>query len=205
MFLIGLTGGIASGKSTVSRLLAEHGADVIDADLVAREVIEPGTIGFNSVLAKFGSGIVEDNGRISRESLAQIVFADSKKRLELEGILHPLIQARTLELIQNSTSDVVVYAVPLLVEAKVDYPFDLVVTVESGIENQIERLISDRGYSRQQAEARVEAQASSDERRARADIALENTGSIEELISQVSNLWRRVKELSEKKASRGSN
>ncbi len=205
MFLIGLTGGIASGKSTVSRLLAEHGADVIDADLVAREVIEPGTIGFNSVLAKFGSGIVEDNGRISRESLAQIVFADSKKRLELEGILHPLIQARTLELIQNSTSDVVVYAVPLLVEAKVDYPFDLVVTVESGIENQIERLISDRGYSRQQAEARVEAQASSDERRARADIALENTGSIEELISQVSNLWRRVKELSEEKASRGSN
>ena len=205
MFLIGLTGGIASGKSTVSRLLAEHGADVIDADLVAREVIEPGTTGFNSVVAKFGSGIVEDNGRISRESLAQIVFADSKKRLELEGILHPLIQARTLELIQNSTSDVVVYAVPLLVEAKVDYPFDLVVTVESGIENQIERLISDRGYSRQQAEARVEAQASSDERRARADIALENTGSIEELISQVSNLWRRVKELSEEKASRGSN
>ncbi|MFM1994937.1 MAG: hypothetical protein RLZZ610_454 [Actinomycetota bacterium] len=205
MFLIGLTGGIASGKSTVSRLLAEHGADVIDADLVAREVIEPGTTGFNSVVAKFGSGIVEGDGRISRESLAQIVFADSKKRLELEGVLHPLIQARTLELIQNSTSDVVVYAVPLLVEAKVDYPFDLVVTVESGIENQIERLISDRGYSRQQAEARVEAQASSDERRARADIALENTGSIEELISQVSNLWRRVKELSEEKASRGSN
>lgn len=205
MFLIGLTGGIASGKSTVSRLLAEHGADVIDADLVAREVIEPGTTGFNSVVAKFGSGIVEDNGRISRESLAQIVFADSRMRLELEGILHPLIRARTLELMQNSTSDVVVYAVPLLVEAKVDYPFDLVVTVESGIENQIERLISDRGYSRQQAEARVEAQASSDERRARADIALENTGSIEELISQVSNLWRRVKELSEEKASRGSN
>jgi len=205
MFLIGLTGGIASGKSTVSRLLAEHGADVIDADLVAREVIEPGTIGFNSVVAKFGSGIVEDNGRISRESLAQIVFADSKKRLELEGILHPLIQARTLELIQNSTSDVVVYAVPLLVEAKVDYPFDLVVTVESGIENQIERLVSDRGYSRQQAEARIEAQASSDERRGRADIALENTGSIEELTSQVSNLWQRVKELSEEKAPRGSN
>ncbi len=205
MFLIGLTGGIASGKSTVSRLLAEHGADVIDADLVAREVIEPGTTGFNSVVAKFGSGIVEDNGRISRESLAQIVFADSKKRLELEGILHPLIRARTLDLIQTSTSDVVVYAVPLLVEAKVDYPFDLVVTVESGIENQIERLVSNRSYSREQAEARVEAQASSDERRARADIALENTGSIEELTSQVSNLWHRVKELSEEKASRGSN
>jgi len=205
MFLIGLTGGIASGKSTVSRLLAELGADVIDADLVAREVIEPGTTGFNSVVAKFGSGIVEDNGRISRESLAQIVFADPKKRLELEGIIHPLIRARTLELIQKSTSDVVVYAVPLLVEAKVDYPFDLVVTVESGIENQIERLVSDRGYSRQQAEARVEAQASSDERRARADIALENTGSIEELASQVSNLWHKVKELSEDKASRGSN
>lgn len=205
MFLIGLTGGIASGKSTVSRLLAEHGADVIDADLVAREVIEPNTTGFNSVVAKFGSGIVEDNGRISRESLAQIVFADSKKRLELEGILHPLIRARTLELIQNSTSEIVVYAVPLLVEAKVDYPFDLVVTVESGVENQMERLISDRGYSRQQAEARVEAQASSNERRARADIALENTGSIEELIRLVSSLWRRVKELSEEKASRGSN
>ena len=205
MFLIGLTGGIASGKSTVSRLLAEHGADVIDADLVAREVIEPGTTGFNSVVAKFGSGIVEDNGRISRESLAQIVFADSKKRLELEGILHPLIRARTLELIQTSTSDVVVYAVPLLVEAKVDYPFDLVVTVESGIENQIERLVSNRSYSREQAEARVEAQASSDERRARADIALENTGSIKELESQVSDLWRRVKELSEEKDSRGSN
>jgi dephospho-CoA kinase len=203
MFLIGLTGGIASGKSTVSRLLAEHGADIIDADLVAREVIEPGTTGFNSVVAKFGSGIVEDNGRISRESLAQIVFADSKKRLELEGILHPLIRARTLELIQTSTSDVVVYAVPLLVEAKVDYPFDLVVTVESGIENQIERLESNRSYSREQAEARVEAQASSDERRARADIALENTGSIKELESQVSDLWRRVKQLSEEKASRG--
>jgi len=203
MFLSGLTGGIASGKSTVSRLLAEHGADVIDADLVAREVIEPGTTGFNSVVAKFGSGIVEDNGRISRESLAQIVFADSKKRLELEGILHPLIRARTLELIQTSTSDVVVYAVPLLVEAKVDYPFDLVVTVESGIENQIERLVSNRSYSREQAEARVEAQASSDERRARADIALENTGSIKELESQVSDLWRRVKQLSEEKASRG--
>lgn len=192
MFLIGLTGGIASGKSTVARLLQAKGARVIDADVVAREVVEPGTEGLRRVTETFGSGVLNQDGTLSREALAKVAFSDDNKRLQLEAILHPLIKQRTLELIDSAVEDVVVYAVPLLVEANVDYPFDLVVTVEAGVENQIQRMVSGRSLSEADARARIAAQASSQERVARANVVIDSSGPIEQLSPQVDELWKAV-------------
>jgi dephospho-CoA kinase len=192
VFLIGLTGGIASGKSTVARLLQAKGARVIDADEVAREVVEPGSEGLEKVTQAFGSEVLNADGSLSREQLARVVFSDPAKRLELEAILHPLIKIRTLSLIQESVEDVVVYAVPLLVEAKVDYPFDMVVTVEAGVENQIKRMVSARFLSETDARARIAAQASSEERVARADVVIDSSGPIEQLSPQVDQLWKAI-------------
>lgn len=192
MFLIGLTGGIASGKSTVARLLQAKGARVIDADVVAREVVEPGTEGLRKVTETFGSGVLNPDGTLSREALAKVAFSDNNKRLQLEALLHPLIKQRTLELIDSAVEDVVVYAVPLLVEANVDYPFDLVVTVEAGVENQIQRMVSGRSLSEADARARIAAQTSSQERVARADVVIDSSGPIEQLSPQVDELWKAV-------------
>lgn len=192
MFLIGLTGGIASGKSTVARLLQAKGARVIDADVVAREVVEPGTEGLRKVTETFGSGVLNPDGTLSREALAKVAFSDNNKRLQLEALLHPLIKQRTLELIDSAVEDVVVYAVPLLVEANVDYPFDLVVTVEAGVENQIQRMVSGRSLSEADARSRIAAQTSSQERVARADVVIDSSGPIEQLSPQVDELWKAV-------------
>lgn len=199
MFLIGLTGGIASGKSTVAKLLAAHGADTIDADQVARDVVQIGTPGLLAVVAEFGREITSAQGELDREKLGALVFKDSAKRLRLESILHPLIKTRTTELISNSASDVVVYAVPLLVEARVDYPFDLIVTVEAGIDNQIERLIGARGLSRSQAQERIEAQASRQQREAVAHVVLDSSGTLEQLAKQVDALWEKIKTIASDK------
>jgi dephospho-CoA kinase len=192
VFLIGLTGGIASGKSTVAKLLAAHGAETIDADQVAREVVEVGSTGLSSVVKEFGTGILSDTGELNREKLGAIIFADPNRRLILESILHPLIKTRTTELIAESKKAVVVYAVPLLVEAKLDYPFQMVITVEAGIENQVERLVKSRGFKVDQAKERIAAQASRQQREARADFVIDSSGTHDQLAKQVDTLWGQI-------------
>ncbi|CAB4661339.1 MAG: dephospho-CoA kinase [Actinobacteria bacterium] len=205
MFLVGLTGGIASGKSTISTMLAKLGAGVIDADVVAREVVEPGTPGIKEVIAEFGEEIIQPDGSLSRAALAEQVFADLAKRTKLEAILHPLIKQRTMQLIAQSKKSIVVYVVPLLVEAKVDYPFDLVITVESGVANQMQRLKDSRGLTEGEAQSRIHAQASEIQRVARADIRLDGSVSLSELEAEVSKLWELLVQKAEAKATNGKN
>ena len=205
MFLVGLTGGIASGKSTVAAMLSKYDNEIIDADEIAREVVMPGTVGLSKVGAEFGPQILEEDGSLSRAKLAKLVFEDPKKRLTLEGILHPLIRARTLERISQSKSDIVIYIVPLLVEAKVDYPFDLVVTIEAGSENQIKRLVKNRGMGTEDATARIAAQATEPERVARADVRIDGALSLTDLETTVSKLWNQIQSLAEAKAHHGKN
>jgi dephospho-CoA kinase len=205
MFLVGLTGGIASGKSTVAAMLSKYDNEIIDADEIAREVVLPGTVGLSKVVAEFGPQILEEDGSLSRAKLAKLVFEDPKKRLTLESILHPLIRARTLERISQSKSDIVIYIVPLLVEAKVDYPFDLVVTIEAGSENQIKRLVESRGMGTEDATARIAAQATEPERVARADVRIDGALSLTDLETTVSKLWNQIQSLAEAKAHHGKN
>jgi dephospho-CoA kinase len=205
MFLVGVTGGIASGKSTVADMLGKFDNEIIDADEIAREVVLPGTDGLNKVVAEFGPQILEKDGSLSRAKLAKLVFEDPGKRLTLEGILHPLIKARTLEQITQSKSDIVIYIVPLLVEARVDYPFDLVVTIEAGTDNQIRRLIENRGMNFEDANARIAAQASEAERVARSDIRIDGSLDLVDLKEAVSKLWSQVQVLAAKKAEHGKN
>ena len=205
MFLVGLTGGIASGKSTVGAMLSKYDNEIIDADEIAREVVMPGSEGLKQVVREFGPQVLEKDGTLSRSELASLVFKDPAKRSTLEGILHPLIKARTLERISASDKEVVVYVVPLLVEAKVDYPFDLVVTIESGRENQIKRLIENRGMSTEDATARIRAQASEAERVARADVRIDGSLNLANLDIAVSKLWDQIQAFAEKKAHHGKN
>jgi dephospho-CoA kinase len=205
MFLVGLTGGIASGKSTVAAMLSKYDNEIIDADEIAREVVLPGTVGLSKVVAEFGPQILEEDGSLSRAELAKLVFEDPEKRLTLEGILHPLIRARTLERISQSKCDIVIYIVPLLVEAKVDYPFDLVVTIEAGSENQIKRLVENRGMSTEDAIARIAAQATEPERVARADVRIGGAISLNDLETEVSKLRNQMQALAEAKAHHGKN
>lgn len=205
MFLVGLTGGIASGKSTVSAMLEAHGAEVIDADIIAREVVEPGTAGLESIVQVFGKEILNTDGTLSRAKLASLVFGSQEERLKLESILHPMIKDRVMQLIRSSSARVVIYVVPLLVEARVDYPFDLVVTVESGVETQVKRLIETRGLNTQEAKGRIQAQATEQQRVARADVRLDGSSTIADLEKDVSKLWERILSLAEKKAEDGEN
>ena len=205
MFLVGITGGIASGKSTVAAMLGKFDSQIIDADDIAREVVLPGSDGLSKVVAEFGPQILEQDGSLSRAELGRMVFEDPEKRLTLEGILHPLIKARTLERISQSKSDIVIYIVPLLVEARVDYPFDFVATIEAGTDNQIRRLIDNRGMSFEEANARITAQASEVERVARADVRIDGSLALADLEVAVSKLWNQILLLAAKKAEHGKN
>jgi dephospho-CoA kinase len=201
VFLIGLTGGIASGKSTVAKLLASYGAETIDADQVARDVVLPGSVGLQAVVNEFGAEVLSDSGELDRDLLGQIVFKESEKRKALEQILHPLIKKRTTELLAASKSSVVVYAVPLLVEANVDYPFDMILTVEAGVENQVERIVRSRGLSEADAQRRIDAQASTAERSERADFVIDSSGTHAQLEQQIAILWPKIEQAAEKKIS----
>ncbi|CAB4550182.1 MAG: dephospho-CoA kinase [Actinobacteria bacterium] len=189
MYLVGLTGGIASGKSYVAGLLASHGAATIDADEVAREVVAPGTNGLHQVVEAFGNGVLLSSGELDRQKLGDMVFSNSALRLQLESILHPLIKVRTMQLISSQESEIVVYSVPLLVEANVDYPFDAIITVEAGPENQIERLIKSRSLSEQEAIQRVSSQTTAAKREARADFVIDSSGSKEDTKKQLDSIW----------------
>lgn len=199
MYLVGLTGGIASGKSYVASLLGELGASTVDADQVAREVVVPGSTGLVQVVGAFGFEILLPSGELDRAKLGEIVFADPEKRIELERILHPLIKARTTQLISEQPSEIVVYAVPLLVEANVDYPFDTIITVEAGVENQVSRLMTSRQMSESDARARIEAQTTSPERVARANFVIDSSGSKEQTRLQVVEVWKQLLEAAKAK------
>jgi len=205
MYLVGLTGGIASGKTYVASLLEELGASTIDADQVAREVVVPGSTGLVQVVAAFGYEILLPSGELDRAKLGRIIFSDPDKRLELESILHPLIKARTTQLISQQTSEVVVYAVPLLVEANVDYPFESVITVEAGAENQVSRLVNSRSMDESEARARVQAQTNSADRVARADFVIDSSGTKEQTKQQVELFWQQLVAAAKAKGSSAAN
>ncbi|WP_350349825.1 dephospho-CoA kinase [Agromyces sp. G08B096] len=198
MYLIGLTGGIASGKSTVARRLYEHGAIHLDADQLARRVVEPGTPGLAAVVEAFGSDILRSDGSLDREKLGEIVFADDAARARLNGIVHPAVRELSGRLIakaeQEDPDAVVVYDVPLLVEASVDHPFDLIVVTSAGRREQVKRLVEERGLDPVQAEARVDAQVDDEERRKIADVVIDTSGSLAHTMSQTDALWARITE-----------
>ncbi|MRG58517.1 dephospho-CoA kinase [Agromyces sp. CFH 90414] len=198
MYLIGLTGGIASGKSTVARRLYEHGAIHIDADQLARKVVEPGTPAFASIVEAFGPDIVRADGVLDRERLGGIVFADDAARARLNGIVHPAVRELSGRLIvkaeQEDPDAVVVYDVPLLVEASVDHPFDLIVVTSAGRGVQVKRLVEERGLEPDHAEARVDAQVDDEERRKIADVVIDTSGSLGHTMSQADALWARIVE-----------
>jgi dephospho-CoA kinase len=189
MVRVGLTGGIASGKSAVAAELAARGAIIIDADVLAREVVEPGTPALAAIIDRFGPQVLSD-GQLDRTRLAQIVFADPLARRDLERIVHPAVRARAADLERAAgRAAVVVHVIPLLVETGQQEDFDLVVTVDVDHETQIKRLIARNGYTRAEAESRIAAQASREDRRIAADVVLDNTGSLAQLREQIDALW----------------
>lgn len=202
MYLVGLTGGIASGKSTVASAWAELGGIEIDADQLAREVVEPGTPGLAAVKAAFGDSVIS-NGALDRSALGQLVFANTDKRKQLEAIVHPLVRELAAKKIAELPDDsIVIYNVPLLVEAAVDLDFDKVVTVEAPSEKQIERLVSIRKMNREDAERRVAAQASPAQRANAADVILNSNQELHLLLKDARRLWQQIEH---EAAQRGSN
>lgn len=198
VYLIGLTGGIASGKSVVSERLAERGAVVIDADVLAREVVDPGTAGLAEIVSEFGTGVLREDGSLDRAALGALIFSDAQKREKLNAITHPKIWRRTRELIAAAEARdpeaVVVYDVPLLAEAagKRDLDFDLVVVVHADTGTRIQRMVELRGMRRDEALHRLNSQASDTERLAIADVVIDNNGDLTDTLAQVDGLWERV-------------
>ena len=189
MLRIGLTGGIGSGKSTVSRLLGEHGAVVVDADVIAREVVAPGTPGLAAIVEAFGPTVLAADGSLNRPGLAAVVFADPQARRRLDGIVHPLVRARAGELEAAAPADaVVVHDVPLLAETGQGSSYDLVVVVEADPAVRVARLVQ-RGLTADDARARIAVQATDEQRRAIADVVLDNSGTPEQLAEQVDRFW----------------
>ena len=183
---VGLTGGIASGKSTVSAMLAELGAVVIDADALAREVVQRGTPGLDAVVAEFGTTLLTPEGDLDRAAMGSLVFGDAAARKRLEAIVHPLVLERMAALeAAAADDDLVVHDIPLLAEGGRADTFDAVIVVDCPPELQIARMMSDRGWTREDAESRIAAQATREQRLAIATHVIENTGSIDELRDRV--------------------
>lgn len=190
MLKVGLTGGIGAGKSEVSRLLVGYGAVLIDADRIAREVVEPGTAGLAAVVETFGREILTADGTLDRPALGAIVFADPARLAALNAVVHPLVGARSAELERAAGSDaVVVHDVPLLTENGLAPLYDLVVVVDASPETQLDRLVRLRGMTEADARARMAAQATREERTAVADLVIDNDGPIEALEPQVRRVW----------------
>ncbi len=191
MLVVGLTGGIGAGKSTVAQYFAELGALVIDADQLARMAIERGTDGFADVMLRFGDDVIA-NGDIDRKKLAEIVFSDPKARKDLEAIIHPRVQALFAEAVADlSSDDILIYEIPLLVETGAATKFDYIITVESDLEIRKARLLK-KGLYISQIEKRIASQASPEAREAIADAVIRNDGDEDALLRQVENLWEGV-------------
>ncbi len=196
MLRVGLTGGIGSGKSEVSRRLAGRGAVLIDADAIAREVVEPGTPGLAQVVSAFGAGVLRPDGALDRPRLGELVFADPQQLARLNAIVHPLVGRRMAELeatAADADGAVVVHDVPLIAENNLAAGFDLVVVVDAPEATQLDRLTGQRGMAREHAEARMAAQATRARRLEIADVVIDNSGSLEDLDRQVSELWERLR------------
>jgi len=190
MLKVGLTGGIGSGKSEVARRLAGYGALIIDADQIAREVVEPGTPGLAQVVGQFGMAVLAKDGSLDRQALGEIVFADAELRQKLNGIIHPLVGARIRELEQGADPDaILVEDIPLITENDMAGFFDVVVVVDVPPRVQEERLIRERVLTRAQVAARMAAQATREQRLAIAGLVLDNSGSLAELDREVGELW----------------
>lgn len=196
MLDVGLTGGIASGKSAVATRLVEHGAVLIDADAMARRALEPGTEALASVVEAFGAELLDSEGRLDRPRLGGIVFADPQARDTLNGIVHPRVRAEAARIRAEAAAQetshrpvVVVQDIPLLVETGQAGSFDIVVTVQAPRAERIRRMMEDRGMSQEDAVARMAAQASDEQRAAVSDVVLENSGSLVELRAAVDELW----------------
>lgn len=202
---MGLTGGIGAGKSEVTRLLAAHGAVVIDTDQLAREVVAPGTEGLRAVVAAFGPEVLRPDGSLDRDRLGRIVFADETRRERLNAIVHPRVGRRAAELGGAAPADaVVVHDVPLLVENGLAEEYDFVVVVDAPPEVQRDRLVRLRAMPEEQARARVGAQASREQRRAVADAVIDNSGSLETLTAEVHRLWQRLEAEARRRNGGGS-
>jgi dephospho-CoA kinase len=192
MLRVGLTGGIASGKSLVADELARYGAVVIDADVLAREVVEPGTPGLAAIEERFGQDVLID-GRLDRAALGKIIFSDPDARRDLERIVHPAVRARAAELEQAADEDaIVIHVIPLLVETGQQHGFDVVVVVDVDQETQVRRLLDRNGLSTEEAEARIAAQAGREARLAAADHVLHNDGTVTQLKDQIADLWDKL-------------
>ncbi|MCH5673238.1 dephospho-CoA kinase [Streptomyces gilvus] len=190
MLKVGLTGGIGAGKSEVSRLLVACGAVLIDADRIAREVVEPGTPGLAAVVEAFGADVLAADGSLDRPKLGSIVFADPDRLAVLNSIVHPLVGARSRELEQAAAEDaVVVHDVPLLTENGLAPLYDVVIVVDASPETQLDRLVRLRGMTEQDARARMAAQASREKRREIADVVIDNDVPLEELHRRVKDVW----------------
>ncbi|KGI68221.1 dephospho-CoA kinase [Mycolicibacterium rufum] len=190
MLRIGLTGGIGAGKSTVSATFSELGGVVVDGDVIAREVVEPGTPGLKSLVETFGEEILLPEGALNRPALAAIAFSDDQKRATLNGIVHPLVAQRRSELIAAAADDaVIVEDIPLLVESQMAPMFPLVIVVHADADLRVRRLIEYRGFSEEDARARIAAQATEEQRRAVADVWLDNAGTSDELVAAARRLW----------------
>lgn len=187
---VALTGGVASGKSTVSAMLSALGAVVIDADAIAREVVDVGTPGLAAVVEAFGSSVLDPAGELDRAAMGRLVFADVEARRRLEAIVHPLVHVRMAELeAAASEGSLVIHDIPLLAEGGRAGAFDAVVVVDCPVDLQVARMISERRWSRDEAEARIAAQASRDDRLALATHVITNAGSLDELRDQVVALF----------------
>ena len=193
MTRVGLTGGVASGKSTVSAILAELGAVVIDADLLAREVVAPGTEGLAAVVEEFGPDVLGPDGGLDRPRLGALVFADPERRRALESIIHPRVRARAAEIEAAARAGaVVVHDIPLLAETGQAASFEAVVVVDVPVEVQVDRMVRVRGMSEADARARIAAQADRDARLAVATYVVENTGDLDELRARVEEVYRTI-------------
>ncbi len=195
MLLVGLTGGLGAGKSTVARMLGDRGAVVVDADDLARRALEPGTPAHDRVIEVFGEDVVSSSGRLDRRALADLVFADEEKRRALETIVHPEVFRLLDEEVERhrETDHVVVFDAPLIVETGFDAACDVVVVVSAPPEVQIARA-RERGMTEEEARARIMAQASPRRRSARADVVIDNDGGLEALERQVEALWRSLRD-----------
>lgn len=192
MLSVGLTGGIGAGKSEVSRLLVSYGAVLIDADKIAREVVEPGTPGLAAVVDAFGPEILTADGTLDRPKLGSIVFSDADSLARLNAIVHPLVGARSRELERAAEADadaVVVHDVPLLTENKLAELYDVVVVVDASPKTQLDRLVRQRGMPESEARSRMAAQATREQRLAIADLVIDNDGPLEDLEPQVCEVW----------------
>jgi dephospho-CoA kinase len=194
VFQIGLTGGIGAGKSTVADLFQQHGAIVLDADVAARQVVEPGTDGYAAVVAEFGPEVLRADGALDRAALAAVVFGADDRRAALNAIVHPRVRSwMAWRTAAAAAGSVVVQDIPLLVETGLAAGFDLCVVVDAPDEVRIARLVADRGMSEQEASARIAAQASRRDRLAVADVVLDNSGAPQDLVRQVDALWPRIR------------